>query len=71
MKSALLSLAALIALGGAAFAIRGERLLRWTPSAYAVARPCPRVIDVDVLTPPSIVAVLSHGYRPLWHSSAS
>ncbi len=61
----------MIALGGAAFAIRGERLLRWTPSAYAAARPCPRVIDVDVLTPPSIVAVLSHGYRPLWHSSAS
>ena len=61
---------AMIALAGDAFAVRGERLLRWTPSGYAEARPRPRCIGVDVLTPPSIVAVLAAGYRPLWHPSA-
>ena len=49
---------AMIALDGDAFAVRGNRLLRWTPSGYAKTRARPRGIDVDVLTPPSIVAVL-------------
>jgi len=61
---------AMIALGGEAFAMRGKRLLRWTPSGYAKARPRPRGSDVDVLTPPSILAVLARGYRPLWHPSS-
>ncbi len=61
---------AMIALAGEAFALRGARLLRWTPSGYAKARPRPHAIDVDVLTPPSILTVLSRGYRPLWHPSS-
>jgi hypothetical protein len=61
---------AMIALDGDAFAVRGNRLLRWTPSIYAHARPRPRAIDVDVLTPPLILAVLSRGYQPLWHPSS-
>jgi hypothetical protein len=61
---------AMIALDGAAFAVRGTRLLLWTPSGYAKARPRPRGSQVDVLTPPSIVAVLARGYRPLWHPSS-
>ena len=60
----------MIALGGDAFAVRGNRLLRWTPSGYAGAKPRPRKVAVDVLTPPSILAVLAAGYRPLWHPSA-
>ena len=60
---------AMIALGSDAFAVRGERLLRWTPTGYSRARPRPRETQVYVLTPPSILAVLSRGYRPLWHSS--
>jgi hypothetical protein len=60
---------AMIALGGDAFAVRGTRLLRWTPSGYDHARPRPRAIEVDMLTPPSIVAVLAAGYSPLWHPS--
>jgi hypothetical protein len=53
------------------FAVRGDKLLPWTPGGYDqhVARPLS--IDVDVLTPPSIVAVLGAGYRPLWHPSAN
>ena len=61
---------AMIALGGNAFAVRGKRLLRWTPTGYGEARPRPLRDDVDVLTPPSILAVLERGYRPLWHPSA-
>ncbi len=62
---------AMIALDGEAFAVRGNRLLRWTPSGYTQARPRPRAMQVDVLTPPSIVAVLKAGFHPLWHPSAS
>jgi hypothetical protein len=61
---------AMIAIDGEAFAIRGDHLLRWTSAGYARQRARPRGIDVDVLTPPSIVTVLAAGYLPLWHDSA-
>jgi hypothetical protein len=61
---------AMIALNGEAFAVRGDRLLRWTPAAYTEGRPRPRGIDVKVPTPPSMLAVLAAGYAPLWHPSA-
>ena len=61
---------AMIPLGGTAFAVRGKRLLRWTPSGYVNAQPRPSGTQVDVLTPPSIVAVLARGFQPLWHHSA-
>jgi len=54
---------------GEPFAVSGDQLLRWTPAGYADAQPRPRGIDVEVLTPPSIVAVLVRGYAPLWHPS--
>jgi hypothetical protein len=60
----------MIALDGEAYAVRGKRLLRWTPSGYAGAKRRPRKSAVDVLTPRSILAVLAAGYRPLWHPSA-
>jgi hypothetical protein len=61
---------AMIAREGEAYAVRGNRLLPWTPAGYGAAVPRPRGMAVDVLTPPSILAVLSAGYRPLWHASA-
>ena len=61
----------MIVFGGDAFAVRGTNLLRWTLSGYADPQPRPRGIDVDVLTPPSILAVLAKGYAPRWHPSAS
>jgi len=61
---------AMVALDGEAFAVRGQHLLRWTPSGYTGKRARPRAIDVDVLTPPSMLTVLSRGYAPLWHPSA-
>jgi hypothetical protein len=45
-------------------------LLRWTPSIYDLARPRPRGTQVDVFTPPLILAALSRGYQPLWHPSS-
>jgi len=62
---------AMVAMGGDVFAVRDQRLLRWTPTGYAGAQACPRRIEVDVLTSPAILAVLSRGYRPLWHASAT
>ena len=60
----------MIAENGNAFAVRGKHLLRWTPSGYDAVQRRPRGIDADVLTPPSIVAVLAQGYAPQWHTSA-
>jgi len=62
---------AMIALDNEAFALRGAHLLRWTPSGYDKAVPRPRDIDVEVLTPPSILEVLKRGYAPLWHPTAA
>jgi len=61
---------AMIALDGEAFAVRGKRLLRWTPSGYAASKPRPRGVAVDVLSPPSILSVLARAYEPTWHPSA-
>jgi hypothetical protein len=62
---------AIIARGGEAFAVRGQCLLPWTASGYGRAQSRPHGINVDVLTPPSMVAVLKAGYAPLWHTSAN
>ena len=62
---------AMIVLDGAAFAPRGNKLLRWTPSGYTETTPRRRGATVDVLTPPSMLAVLERGYQPLWHPSAA
>ncbi len=54
-----------------AYAVRGKKLLRWTPSGYRDAVSRPRAGDVDVLTPPSIVKALAAGFHPRWHGSAN
>lgn len=54
-----------------AYLIDGNRLLAWSPAGYGAATPVPKRRDVEVLTPRSIVAVLSAGYRPMLHPSAS
>jgi hypothetical protein len=62
---------AFIAMGAAAFAVRGDMLLRWMPVGYTAQMARPRGTMVDVLTPPAILAVLSAGYAPRWHPSAA
>lgn len=61
---------AMVALGDDAVAVRGRSLLPWTPSGYGQKQVRPRRIDVNVLTPPSMLAVLTKGYAPHWHPSA-
>ena len=61
---------AMIAIDGAAFAVRGDILLRWSPAGYTDTTSRASGIAVAVLTPPSILAVLQRGYAPLWHASA-
>jgi len=62
---------AFIDLDGNAYAIRGGRPLRWTSAGYVA---CTMSVEasriVPVLTPPSILSVLTAGYQPLWHPSA-
>jgi len=60
---------AFIAVEGSAFALRGSTMLRWSPSGYIETKPRPGG-TATVLTPPSIVAVMSAGYRRRWHPSA-
>lgn len=62
---------AMIALNGQAFALRGNHRLPWTPAGYGAPQPRLRGTDVDVLTPPAILAVLARGYVPLWHASVA
>jgi hypothetical protein len=59
-----------VALNDAAYALRGDALLRWSPGGYDARSKRLRGTKVDVLTPPAIVAVLSAGYVPHWHPSA-
>lgn len=61
--------AAMVAIGGRAFAVRGDVLLPWSQAGYGppVARPGG---EAAVLTPPSTLAALRAGYAPLWHPSA-
>jgi hypothetical protein len=54
-----------------AYLLDNDRLLAWSPSGYQAAMPAPRRRSVEVLTPRSIVAVLSAGYRPMLHPSAA
>jgi hypothetical protein len=54
---------------GAAFALRGSNLLRWSEHGYVEKVARPRGV-VQVLTPPSIVGVLAAGYPPFWHPTA-
>jgi hypothetical protein len=57
---------------GRAFLIVGSSLLAWHPSGYtSLVIPSGIGEDVEVLTPRSIVAVLSAGYRPMLHPTAA
>jgi hypothetical protein len=57
---------AMIARDGRAHAVRAKALLAWSFAGYGVPEPLDPDGVADVLTPPSTVAALAHGYRPLW-----
>ena len=52
-----------------AYAVRAGMLLPWSFAGYGAAAPLEPDAAVDVLTPPSTVAALSGGYKPLWVES--
>jgi hypothetical protein len=57
---------AMIARGGRAYAVRAGALLPWSFAGYDAPAPLEPDAVADVLTPPSTVAALKSGYRPLW-----
>jgi hypothetical protein len=59
---------ALVRMAGEAFLLLPRRLLRWSPGGYSSAISPPD--EVEVLTPPSMIAVLAAGYAPRLHDSA-
>ena len=61
---------AMIARDGEAYAVKGDRLLRWSASGYGPPIRRENSDTADVLTIPAILAVLSAGYQPRWHPSA-
>jgi hypothetical protein len=55
------------------YLVRAERLLRWTAAGYAAPSRSTARQRAAVITPPSLVAILSKGWRPavpLFHPSA-
>jgi hypothetical protein len=60
----------MIEVEGIFLAKRGPRLLRWSFDGYTSAIPFNPAMQVRVLTPPSILAILARGYQPRWHPSA-
>lgn len=62
---------AFVALDGAPWLVLDRHLYAWSDSEYAQRRSRPANATLDVLTPPSIVAILAAGYRPGVHPSAT
>jgi hypothetical protein len=50
--------------------VAGDRLLPWSLTGYGRPVELDRSATVEVLTPPSVLGALAHGYRPLVHPSA-
>lgn len=61
---------AMVEIDGAAFAVRGQHLLRWSFAGYVESIPRKPRPHGRLLTCPSIAAILARGYKPRWHPSA-
>jgi hypothetical protein len=59
-----------VALDGDAWLVWGDEVLAWSGAGYTTWRSRPARMEVEVLTPRSIVAVLSAGFRPGIHPTA-
>ena len=51
------------------FALRKNRVLKWTPRGYEAHPTISRETSVRVLTPPSVVNTFTRGYEPKFHES--
>jgi hypothetical protein len=61
---------AMIGASQGAFAIRGDRLLKWSFEGYSAAIPRRSVMSAELLTPRLYVGILARGFQPRWHKSA-
>lgn len=61
---------AMVEIDGAAYAVKGQHLLRWSHHGYTSAIPRGRASRALLLTPPSITVILATGYQPRWHELA-
>jgi hypothetical protein len=61
---------AMVAIDGAPYAVRGDRLLRWSFDGYNETRPRRAVQRATLVTPPLFVTILANGFQPRWHDSA-
>jgi len=61
---------AFVAVEGRPHALRDGRLWPWSFSGYGAPFAFGVIRDVNVLTPPSTVAALAAGYRPVWASAS-
>jgi hypothetical protein len=57
--------------GGAVGLLLGGSVLPWSFSGYGAPIAVSPTLSVEVLTPPSSVAALAAGYRPMIHPSAA
>jgi hypothetical protein len=62
---------AYVDLDGAAWLLWNDSLLAWSAGGYVRRRARPATGVATVLTPPSTVAVIRAGYRPVVHASVS
>ncbi len=61
---------AMVSAGGRCYARRCGKWLEWSFAGYAPAPDFP-TLEARLLTPPSTVAALAAGYRPVWHPAAA
>jgi hypothetical protein len=57
---------AMVARDGRAFALRSDAIWPWSFAGYGAALALDPDAHADLLTPPSTVAALARGYRPIW-----
>ncbi len=63
---------AMVAAGRNVFALHGGHALPWSFDAYgAPLKAALLPAQLDLITPPTTVAVLRSGFRPVWHPSAT
>ena len=61
---------AMVALDGAPYAVRGDKLLRWSFEGYSDARALGTAPRATLITPLLFVTILANGFTPRWHDSA-
>ncbi|MBV8152953.1 MAG: hypothetical protein JO029_13905 [Candidatus Eremiobacteraeota bacterium] len=62
---------AYVVLDASAWLVWGPELFEWSDAGYRQRRARPAAMEVDVLTPRPVTAILEAGYRPEVHPSAA